>query len=519
MFGLKKRLWATTITAGGLAAAIVLVLVPVASGRDAVGTATCAPHGILSLGMAGRGIPSLDPNTATFAGQNIVSNLVYPGLTQYASNGTGEVVPDLATKWKSSADQRTWWFWLRKNVRYSDGRQFTSADAVANILRVLTPTVGSPARASIKDFQSVDAIGKWEIRIKLGKPSAIVPAQLLQTRMADLTDPSKLNTVGTGPGPYRVQNFIPNESLTLVPNSYYVGPQQCFKKIVFAREPDPTSMVTDFTAKKLGLAWQIPLSAVPTVRADKSAYFISPKVIASAHVMEVDDQSPPFNNPLAREALSYAVDRQTIVKVAFQGLATAAGANDYLSTSNPGYDKALKPDTFNLAKAKQLFTEAGVKPGTTFTFWTQSGARPEWVTMGEILQQDLQKIGFNLKIEQNDYSTWHAAFTGRPFPAMIVPNFWSLQANPVLALSGPLSGNCHCNFNNPQYDALYLKALGTPGAGQQAVLDQMQAMLNNQVPEVIVAQQTNIVAAQKGIVGVWEDPAGDVHLETAHFAS
>lgn len=526
MQGFRRRHRRLALTLSGVAAAIAVAAAGPATVHASATAATksaakCKPYGILSYGLAGGGITALDPNTIANAAQWPLNTLVYQGLTTYDKNGNA--VPDLATRWKHSADLKTWWFFLSHNAHYADGRLFTSADAVANILRVLDPTVPSQARGNIKDFRSVRAINKFEIRIKTGSPSAIVPDQLFLTRMSDLQHPDQLNTVGYGTGPYMVQNFVPNQSLTLVPNPHYTGSDlQCFRKIVFLREPDPTSMVTDFTSKKLGIAFQVPLSAVPKINADKQASIISPATISSLDAWEVDTTSPPFNNPLARQALSYAIDRVSMAKVALQGQGNPSLANVVINSQAPGYDKSLSPYTFNLQKAKQLFQQAGVAPGTTFTFWAEAGNHPEWVTEGEILQADLQKIGYNLNIVQNDPSTWLQKFypNGKSYPGMIVANFLSLQPNTVLGLSFLGSHKCECNWNNSAFDALLLKAFGTADqATRTKITDQMQAMESQQSPILTIAHVTNIVAVQKGIDGVWEDPRGNVHLENAYFAN
>ncbi|HEX7084574.1 MAG TPA: ABC transporter substrate-binding protein [Gaiellaceae bacterium] len=522
MHGFKGRSRALVLASlGAIAMALVLAAAGPASTKRSAANATCKKqYGTLSYGIAGNGIPALDPNSISSAAQWVLQPLVFPGLVELQADGS--VAPSLATKWKHSDDLKTWWFWLRHDAKYSDGRAFTSADAVQNILRVLDPKIPSQARANVKDFRSVRAINKYEIRIKLGSPSAIVPDQLLLVRMSDLTDPTKLNTVGNGTGPYKVSNFVPDQSLTLVPNPYYSGPTPpCFKRVAVIREPDPTAMTTDFTSGKLGVVWQVPIANVPKLESDGHAFIVAPKAVSSVQAWELDTKSPPFDNPLARQALSYAVDRATMVKVAYQGQARPSLTNDLLSTASAGYDKALKPYTFNLQKAKQLFQQAGVKPGTTFTFWAQADKNPERITMAEILQQDLAKIGYKLNIVQNDTSTWLQKFypAGKSYPGLIVANGLSLQPNPALGLSFGISGKCECNWNNKQYDALYLKALGTPDpVKRQVVYNQMQQLFSQQVPVLTIGHLTNVMAAQKGIVGIWEDPRGNAHLENAHFA-
>ncbi|HET8607674.1 MAG TPA: ABC transporter substrate-binding protein [Gaiellaceae bacterium] len=500
-----------------IASAVAVAAGP--AGTGVARAAACTPHGTLTYGIAGAGISALDPNTISFAGQEPLQTLLYDALTRYAQDGS--IQPDLATKWRSSKDLKTWWFWLRRDVEYANGRAFTSADAVANILRVLSPDVASQQRGQIQDFRSVRAISKYEVRIRLGHPSALVPVALTDIKMSDTTDIANLDKVGNGTGPYKVGTYVPGQSLTVVPNPHWFGGAACIAKIVFVREPDPTAMVTDFTGGKLSVIWQIPPASLQTVEADRNATLIKPRSISGAHVWELDTTSPPFSNPLARQALEYAIDRNAMVKAAFFGQALPSPADDLLSTASPAYDKTLKPYTFDLQKAKQLFAQAGVKPGTTFTFWALAGRRDEWVTMGEILQQDLQKIGLNLSIQRNDVSTWLGKFypAGKSYPGTIVANYFSMPPNPTFAFQQGQYGNCECNWNNPKLEALAKQAAATADqTKRRAIYAQMQEIYSQGAPVAVIAHQTNIVAAQKSVLGAWEDPAGNVHLESARLA-
>jgi peptide/nickel transport system substrate-binding protein len=245
---------------------------------------------------------------------------------------------------------------------------------------------------------------------------------------------------------------------------------------------------------------------------------IKPKIVTSEHLWDVDLSSPPFNNPLARQALSYAIDRATMVKAAFFGTANPALSENLISSTNPYYNKGLKPVPFDLSKAKDLFQQAGVKPGTTFTFWALSGRRDEWITMAQILQQDLEKIGYHLNIQRNDISTWLAKFNpaGKHFPYTIVGDFWSSPADPIANLGQATSGSCNCNWNNPAYDAVLKKAQSTVDPKKrQALFNQLQQMFASAMPEMTIAHQTNVIYAQKNVTGIWEDPAGTSRLEGA----
>jgi peptide/nickel transport system substrate-binding protein len=515
-----------------LAATAALAVVAVAGGGAVVAPAQSAPaahtafaatgctssKGTLKYGIAGAGISQLDPNTINFAGQAPIQTLLYNGLAKYDRNMN--VVPDLATKWRASADLKTWWFTLRKGVKYSTGRAFTAEDVRANILRVLDPKVPSQQRANAKDIRSARVLSPYLIRFRLGSPSAILPNALVDIKMSDTKNVATLANSGTGTGPYKVGSFVPNQSLVLVPNPHHFAGRACLQRIEFVRSPDPTAMVTDFRAGNLDMIWQVRPTDVPAVRSSSTA-FLAPKGVSGAHVWELDTTSEPFNDVRARQALSYAIDRRTMNRAAFSGLATVSVGNSLISATSTAYNKKLKGYPFNLTRAKQLFDAAGVRPGTTFTFWALAGRRDEWITMAQILQQDLQKIGLNLQIQRSDVSTWLAKFfpAGKKYPNTIIGNYFSMPPNPTFAMKQGQFGSCECNWKNNTYEALALKAPGVRDlAERQKVYDTMQQIFSSYAPVMVIAHQTNIVAHQRKVQNAWEDAQGNVHLEEARIS-
>jgi peptide/nickel transport system substrate-binding protein len=501
------------------AATIAVALGATAPARSAEARATAtgctSSKGKLRYGIAGAGIAQLDPNTINFAGQAPLQTLLYNGLTKY--DRKMKVVGDLATSWRSSADLKTWWFTLRKGVKYSNGRPFTPEDVRNNILRVLDPAVPSQQRANAKDIQSVRVISPTLIRIRLGSPSALLPNALVDIKMSDTNDVANLAKSGTGTGPYKVGNFVPNQSLTLVPNPYHFGGKACLQEIEFVRSPDPTAMLTDFKAGGLDMIWQVRPTDVPALQGS-NWYFLKPPGISGAHVWELDTKSPPFDDARARQALSYATNRVAMNIASFSGLAAPSLGNSLISALSPAYYRKLKPYRFDLQKAKQLFDAAGVKPGTTFTFWALAGRRDEWITMAQILQQDLQKIGLNLAIQRADVSTWLAKFfpAGKTYPNTIVGNYFSMPPNPTFAMKQGQFGSCECNWKNNTYETLAAKAPGIKDVkARQVAYNQMQQAFSTDVPVIVIAHQTNIVAVQKRVTNAWEDAQGNVHLEEA----
>ncbi|NUT55398.1 MAG: ABC transporter substrate-binding protein [Thermoleophilia bacterium] len=519
----KRKLLA--VTAALTVAAIVAGGAAVTSAHSApaayavsAATGCTSSKGTMKYGIAGAGISQLDPNTINFAGQVPLQTLLYNGLAKYDRNM--DVIPDLASKWRASKDLKTWWFTLRKGVKYSTGRAFTAEDARANILRVLDPKVPSQQRANAKDIRSVRVLNPYLLRIKLGSPSAILPNALVDIKMSDTNNVADLARSGTGTGPYKVGSFTPNLSLTLVPNPNHFGGRACISRIEFVRSPDPTAMVTDFRARNLDMIWQVRPTDVPALKSAGTS-FLAPKGVSGAHVWELDVTSEPFNDVRARQALSYAINRRAMNQAAFSGIAAPSFGNSLISAGSSAYNKKLKGYPFNLQKAKQLFDAAGVKPGTTFTFWALAGRRDEWITMAQILQQDLQKIGLNLSIQRSDVSTWLSKFfpAGKRYPNTIIANYFSMPPNPTYALKQGQFGSCECNWKNTTFEALALKAPGIIDLkARQKVYDTMQQIFSSYAPVMVIAHQTNIVAFQKRVQNAWEDAQGNVHLEEARVS-
>ena len=176
-------------------------------------------------------------------------------------------------------------------------------------------------------------------------------------------------------------------------------------------------MVTDFKAGGLDMIWQVRPTDVPAAPVEQHVLPEAERRLGRPR-LGARHEVAPFNDTRVRQALSYATNRVAMNKAAFSGLATPSLGNSLISANSAAYNKKLKPYTFDLDKAKKLFDAAGVKPGTTFTFWALAGRRDEWITMAQILQQDLQKIGLNLTIQRSDVSTWLAKFfpAGKSYP-------------------------------------------------------------------------------------------------------
>jgi peptide/nickel transport system substrate-binding protein len=482
--------------------------------------ATGGDGSTLVYGYAGNGLTTLDPNKITSGTEKPLATLLYDGLTKRGADGSTQ--PALAQSWKQSSDGKTWTFTLRSGVKYHDGREFTAKDAVANIKRVLNPDTASQVLKRVSDVQQAVAKDDHTLVLHLKQPNALLPTALIDLKMSDVGTIAKVNDNGNGTGPFKLEDFVPDDHVTLKANPDYWGPKAKVGSIKIVRAADTTSAVTSLRTGELTMLWGVPPSDAKTLKASDSVSFLEPKESSGTVAWEVDMTSAPFDKPAARQALAYAVDRNAYLAAAYQGFGQTSPANVPVAPESPDYAGNLPQYSFDLDKAKQLFQQAGVQPGTSLTFWTTAGRNPQWLSMAQILQQDLKKIGINLKIQQKEASTWLQKFfpAGKKYPGTIVANYLSLPSTAPYALQFFVSGGCECNWNSKSYDSLLSKALATQDAGQRAsMLAQAQKMVSQTVPAVIPLQSATIVAEQKGVTGAWAESDGTVHLEQASVGS
>lgn len=477
--------------------------------------AAVSSGGTLTAGAA-EGIPQLNPALATFAWEQTVWPLLWDGLTEYEADGT--VGPALATSWKPSKGNREWTFEIRSGVKFSNGKPFTAKDVVAAFRYYQKPTTTFFDVDQIEPIESVTATDPQTVVFELSEANAFLPEAIVNVKMIYIPGLGSIDKDPIGTGPFVVKSFVPNGTLSLVPNTNYWGEAPHLDEIKFEAIADPTAAFTGLKSGSLDVFWSAPYANVPNIEADSNLQLIEPEVSSQTNFWVLDNTSPPFDDPKAREGLAYAADREGILEGAYFGQGVASPTNNVLTPENPAFDEGLPEYGYDPAKAKKLFEEAGV---TELTWWSVAGQYPEWNTMGQILQESLKEAGVNLKIENSDISTWAAKFfpAGKKFPGLVIPNLNTTPPNPAFILNYLLSGKCECNYNNEKYDQIYANALKATSEDERLQnWDELQEMINKDVPIIVPIQSNVVIGAQADVEGAWVEGSGRLHLEEAGFA-
>jgi peptide/nickel transport system substrate-binding protein len=346
--------------------------------------------------------------------------LSYLGLVSYAhANGAAgtKVIPALAAALpKISADGKTYKFTLRTGLVYSNGAQVKASDFAYSIQRAIKlgwggksfftgNIVGADAYAkgsasSISGITSDDAAGT--ITIKLPAPYGAFlnvvafPAAGFVPSGTPISNQS--NTPPPGVGPYKIVNVVPNQSYDTVINDKYTpipgipaGHVSVTTKISSNTQTEAESVLNN-SADAFDWADTLPPALLAQVKSQAKDRYVKEPTVSTFYFF-LNTKTKPFNNLLARQAVTMAIDRRALSRIDSGNLAPACY---FLPTGMIGHPTSPCPygnpnAAPNLAKAKALVQQSGMA-GAPVTVWSETRSpRKEYIAY---YTDVLNKIGF-----------------------------------------------------------------------------------------------------------------------------
>jgi peptide/nickel transport system substrate-binding protein len=366
-------------------------------------TSDAAPGGKLTIGQLGEA-PTLAPAEIVESASVEVSTQINEPL--YKQNEAGKIVPLLATGYKRSKDGLTWTVGVRKGVKFSDGKPMSADDVVFS----LEAARKSPIWAGLwEEVESVKALSPSSVQIKTKKPMAALLSDLSSYSAAIVPDhyggmtEKEFAQDPIGTGPFELKSWAHGRSLTLVKNAHYwQSGQPSVDEIVFTTVPDDSSRVAQMKSGALDIIGQ-PEFAQFDAFESTPGFSINEYGMFRVDVMSLNLKKPVFQNHLVREAINLAIDREGVVSAALFG--HGEPANSFLPPTIEYADAAIKAPAQDLEKAKALLAEAvkeGVDP--SFTLTTIAGMAYGQIA-GQIIQQNLDEVGFNVTLQALDNAT------------------------------------------------------------------------------------------------------------------
>ena len=366
----------------------------------------------LTVGLT-RALLQLCPgNTNSNAGLSLVFNKLITFDPE-----TGEYNPELATKW-SYDDDSTLHLWLRDDVKWSDGSQFTAEDVLFTIEWLKTKAIRGADDFQCYDIDNCEIINDYELTLKTYGPNGPQLANLCSSFAYIICEKNVESMSGddawwdgvVGTGPFKVVTNVSGDSATFVTNEYYWGEAPNYSNVVIRYYSDASTMFMDYQTGSLDMIFEPTLedyNRVVSGDVDHSyAITFSEKRVYTFVIYEGNEY---FSDPVVREAIYHAIDTQTVTEVAWgdMGVATSAyTANGVKYNFDPGVYE------YNPEYAKQLLEEAGYQPGEIVISSVYGSSEKKCGVALEVIQSMLEEIGITLTIETYDNPTMTAMLQG-----------------------------------------------------------------------------------------------------------
>jgi len=355
---------------------------------------------------------SLDPVVAFDTDSVILIKLLFRGLLDY--DRQGRLIPDQAQEWSVSPDGKTFTFQLRPGTRFSHGREVEAEDYVFSLERVLNPRTGSPGQTyylgilGAKEFAAglaphvagLRAPNSRTLVIELARPeftfrygltlafASVVPRELVSRYGSDFQYHL------TGSGPYRVAEWQRSVRWRLERNPYYGRDDGWVDgfDIMIGGEP----MLAAMMIEKGEIDWALVsmIEAAAFARDPQRRPFLHKVNMVSTQYFFMNTELKPFDDRRVRLAVSHAIDRERLLKLA-GGFGTRA--QGIVPASMPWSNPGLPRYDYDPERARALLREAGYSDGFATELWCIQ-TRLIDARAAQSIQQDLREVGIRAEL-------------------------------------------------------------------------------------------------------------------------
>jgi len=374
----------------------------------------------------------LDPTLA----RTYVGRIVFASLCDklFDIDDKANIVPQLATGYETSADGKTVTIKLRSGVKFHDGAAMDAASVKYSLERHIN-LAGSFRKPELAVVDKVEAPDPTTVTIQLKQPFSPLVAQLAD-RAGMVVSPKAAEEAGDKfglkpvcAGPFKFVERIQQDRIVLEKFAdYWDAKNVHIDRVVFRPVTESTVRLANLKSGSLDLIERALATDLKEIKADPKLRVATVPELGyqgiTLNVAKSDAAKTSFADPRVRQAFDLAIDRKAITEVVFNG--EFLPGNQWVSPLNPYYQERQPVPKRDVAKAKALLAEAGMKTPVTIDFMVPNN--PETRQVAEVVQAMAAEAGFDMKIrvtefatslkeaEQGRYQAYMLAWSGRVDP-------------------------------------------------------------------------------------------------------
>lgn len=458
---------------------------------------------------------SADPNTLDwmYTGESAARKIgwhIYEGL--FALNQDYESVPLLAESYEVSEDGKTYTIDLREGLSFHNGDAVTAEDAAVSVKRWLQ--VSSVGQITNDHVESVEAVDELQLTIQLNKEYSSLLSDLAAPKSAAVVLPAAIaeqagekpldNTQLIGTGPFKFESWKRGDEIVLAKFAEYVsredetsgltGEKKAYVDTIhFKIVKDPQVVVNGLKTGLYDYGDDIPLDLHEVI--EQTPNLESEANTNGYTVLTPDKSEAPFNDPLVREALHAALDKESIAKATYgnEAFYELDGAvftpNQTALYSDQNIDDFL---AFDPEKAKQLLADSSYDGEPIKIIFSSDYS--DYKKVAEITEQQLEAVGFDVELESYEWATYLEKW-GEAANWDLVVVGWSPFFSPNQAGMVSQDSNSSGWYNSEKWQDLITQwATATTDEEKQQILAGLNETLYEEKPFEKVTNVSNLSA-------------------------
>jgi ABC-type transport system substrate-binding protein len=450
-------------------------------------------------------IPTLDPARGYDVASWQFEEMLFNTLVDY--DDEGKLIPELATGWEVSADDRAYTFHLRRDARFTNGRPVSAGDVRYSIERVLAPSTRSQGAEFFRGLVGAESCAHEPCTVsgietpdthtirfvlrdidplflhKLAMPfAAAVPAE----EVARWGEDFARHPVGSGP--FLLQEWAPGQRLVLARNPDYFVPG--VPRVAGVARQVGVNEELEWLKYASG---QLDVSSIPPaefpriIRAARYQPLLRHVTTLRTNYLGMNCRLPPFSDRRVRQAMNFAVNKAKLLRLINDRGVVARG---FLPPNMPGYNPNVPGYPFHPERAKELLAEAGSARGFATTLWVRSDETT--LRLAQSVQQDLASVNVAVQIKAIAWGPFLEAVRSPDLVPLFLLGWEADFPDPsnfleVLLHSKHIGSNNDTNYDNPEVDALLDTAAHTVDpAARLALLQEVESMAIRDAPWVFL---------------------------------
>ncbi|SHN81494.1 ABC transporter substrate-binding protein [Desulfitobacterium chlororespirans] len=419
----------------------------------------------------------------------------------------GAPLPGLADSWEMSADGKEWTFHLRQGVVFHDGEMLNADAVIANFDRMKLGVKTSSfypldINAHYPELKEYAKVGDYGIKLTFENPAPTQLYNMVSFGSAIYSpkcfdEEGNFQGIAQGTGPFRIVENVKDQYVLLERNENYYGEKAKAKAVRVKVIPDAD---TRFSALKAGeILGVMDLSAIPASLAvelkDQSQFALTTTKSTMIRFLGVNGTQFPFDDVRMRQAVSLALDRQSLVDDLYSGYGTPT--TNILNYSTPFYTDI--PVEENLEKAKALAKEVLGDQRHKIVYMI-NGAETTQKMEAELISSWLSQIGLDVEIKAMEYATMREEMkAGHHHLARLQQGLSNSEASTIfrrfMLSTGDHNKNYSLGYTSPEVEGLMKEAASSLELEKRtAIYNQIQRISTEELPVIPLFNDVTLMA-------------------------